>query len=240
MRADGKVISVGDRIGVRWERRLRHPPEKVWRAITEAKEMKAWFPSAVLGDRRTGATLKFDFGDPTMPLMEGKVIAWDPPRLFEYTWGDDLLRFELTPLDGGCLLVFTTVLPDRAEASRNATGWQMCLANLTRALDGEPSQTGAADWPALFTEYQEMMGLGDFPKFVKDSPRVRFISAKTDETIDEQLSVGAYLAVMEGTATVALHGIELTLTAGKEFVAPPGKIAARIAQGSRVIYASGG
>src|SRR3954454_20095057 len=44
---------------VRFERRLRHPLEKVWRAVTEPEHMQAWFPDEMEGERRAGAPLKF-------------------------------------------------------------------------------------------------------------------------------------------------------------------------------------
>lgn len=74
---------------LRFERRLRHPPEKVWRALTDASEVAAWFPTAT--ERETTIT------------------EYDPPRVLAYTWGDQELRWELRPGEsGGSVLVFTT------------------------------------------------------------------------------------------------------------------------------------
>ena len=53
------------------------------------------------------------------------MTAYQPPALLEYTWGEETLRFELTPDGAGCLLVFTNVVdgPGTAEAVRS--GWPM-------------------------------------------------------------------------------------------------------------------
>ena len=54
---EGRLTQAGDRWQLRFERRLAHPPEKVWRALTEPEHLAAWFPSEIHGDREAGATL---------------------------------------------------------------------------------------------------------------------------------------------------------------------------------------
>ena len=46
---------------LRFERRLTHPQEKVWRAITDPEHLAAWFPSTIEGERAAGARLRFSF-----------------------------------------------------------------------------------------------------------------------------------------------------------------------------------
>ena len=61
---DGKLIELeGDMVGVRFERRLAHPLERVWRAITEPDELAKWFPAKprIEGERRVGAKLQFTY-----------------------------------------------------------------------------------------------------------------------------------------------------------------------------------
>lgn len=53
----------GERWCVHFVRTLRHPPEKVWRAITEPDHLPAWFPTTIDGERRAGAALRFAFKD---------------------------------------------------------------------------------------------------------------------------------------------------------------------------------
>ena len=95
----------------RFERRLPHRPEKVWRALTEAEELAHWFPATMDGEREVGASLRFAFRDGDEPDAEGTITECDPPRVLAYTMGTETLRWELSPLpDGGCLLVFTTAV----------------------------------------------------------------------------------------------------------------------------------
>lgn len=61
---------------LRMERRLDHPPEKVWRAVTEPARLAEWFPTTVTPDLRPGGAVGFGFGP------AGAVTDLDPPRLF--------------------------------------------------------------------------------------------------------------------------------------------------------------
>src|SRR3954447_12743839 len=53
--ADGRLEEHQGRWRLRFERRLAHPPERVWRAITEPDDLRAWFPFDIEGDRAAGA-----------------------------------------------------------------------------------------------------------------------------------------------------------------------------------------
>src|SRR5215211_7251136 len=55
----GTLETVDGRPALRFERRLAHPVERVWRAVTDPDEMPAWFPSGVVGERAVGAELVF-------------------------------------------------------------------------------------------------------------------------------------------------------------------------------------
>lgn len=110
------------RLALRFERRLAHAPDKVWRALTEAGELGRWFAAVVDRDLTAGATVRFTMTDEAKRRMDvpptegslgdGTVLTASAPTLLEYTWGEELLRWELTP-DGedGCRLVFTDTLP---------------------------------------------------------------------------------------------------------------------------------
>ena len=71
------------------------------------------------------------------PTLTGRIEVWEPPRRFVWTWGGDLLIFELTAVDDGTELVFTTWPedPDLAGIVSTAGGYHLCLAELTLLLD---------------------------------------------------------------------------------------------------------
>lgn len=109
-------VRLDDGPTLRFERRLPHPAERVWRAITEPTELAGWFP----------------------PGEALEVTVSDPPRLLAGRWYGDELRFELRPDGDGCVLVFAHAIAERDTAARDAAGWDRCLARLEALLAGEP------------------------------------------------------------------------------------------------------
>lgn len=156
----GAYDTIENRPALRFERRLSHPVEVVWRAITQPDELENWFPSRVEVDElQPGAEITFRFEN--MPLdapstMTGRVTEFDPPRLFEFYWGGDHLRFEVEPVAGSAdesLLRLTVLLDEREKAARDSAGWHVCLDRLGRQLAGdEPG--GRESWRGLYEEYQ--------------------------------------------------------------------------------------
>jgi uncharacterized protein YndB with AHSA1/START domain len=170
MTRDGTLVTIDGRPALRFERRYRHPMERVWRAISDPAEMAAWFPSNVEGERAIGAELAFvddaqraaalQAGEPTRvegPTFRGTVVAYDPPKMFSFTWAGELLLFELLPDGDGTLLVFTQVLSHQSVAARNGSGWHQCLAQLDRLL-GEGAGPEADDWEAVYADYLHRIG----------------------------------------------------------------------------------
>lgn len=152
----GELTTDGGRAVVTYRRRFPHPPEKVWRALTEDEHLEAWFPTTIEGERRPGAKLIFRHRNADLPPMEGEIKAIEPPRLLELTWGGDTLRFELAPDGEGTALTLTATMEELGKAARDGAGWHTCLANLSHELDGrEPSET---DWRATHRLYQERFG----------------------------------------------------------------------------------
>jgi uncharacterized protein YndB with AHSA1/START domain len=153
----GTYDIVDDRQALTFERRLAHPVERVWRAVTDPDELAHWFPSAVSGDVTPGGRLTFAFPDGDMTL-DGEVVELEPQRRFAFTFGDDVLRIELDPAGDGCVLRFTCLFDDSARAARDAAGWHVCLDLLEAHLGGAPtrmpSSDATPDWRGLYDEYQ--------------------------------------------------------------------------------------
>lgn len=121
---------------VRIERHYPHSIDKVWRAVTTAEHLAAWFPAPVEIDLRVGGAMVFSGS--TGDAVGGTVEALHPARLLAFSWGADRLMFELTPADGGTSLALTHSFDDRAAAASYATGWETCLGGLRHVLAGEP------------------------------------------------------------------------------------------------------
>jgi uncharacterized protein YndB with AHSA1/START domain len=159
--ASGAQVRKG---GEKWTlilvRDLRHPPEKVWQALTDPAQLREWAPFEV--DRSLGAvgTVKLTWmGNPT--ALETKVTRADAPKVLEY--GD--AKWELEAADGGTRLTLWHNI-DRRFISWGAAGWHISFDVLERLLAGNPiGRIGGADimsfsgWQRLNAEYAQQFGM---------------------------------------------------------------------------------
>ena len=144
---------------VRFERTFPHASAQVWDAITEPARLAAWFPTTVeFAQLRVGAPITFRFTDHPIEPMSGTFREVTPPRRLSFTWGDDVLTFELEDRDGGasCRLSFSVALDSADKAARDAAGWDDCLDTLGTVVAGQtPSRPGMSDsWRARYDEYK--------------------------------------------------------------------------------------
>ena len=147
-------------------RELRHPPEKVWRALTEPAHLREWAPFEVdqnLG--KAGSTVKFSWLGATQQVSEIKVTRADAPKVLEYNWGEANTRWELEPFAGGTRLTMWHSLGRRFIAM-GAAGWHICFDVLDRLLSGNPiGRIAGADamkfagWQRLHKEYAQQFGI---------------------------------------------------------------------------------
>ncbi|MBF9131924.1 SRPBCC domain-containing protein [Plantactinospora sp. S1510] len=166
--------SVDGRQRLRIERRLAHPPEKVWPAVTEPEHLSRWFPAEVRLEPRPGGQITFSFG-PDGAETTGSISAYDPPRLFAFDWDGDLFRIELRADGPGCLLVFSHTFDDRPAAASYASGWRNCLDELDRLVDGRPAGVPERPSGRLHESYVEAFGLADgVAEATPDGWQVRF------------------------------------------------------------------
>jgi len=157
----GSLETIGDQLTLRFDRHLRHPIERVWRALTDQADLAHWYPQTVEGEWRVGGKLTFlDSSMPDKPF-EGVIWEFDPPRLLAHSWGDDFLRWELEP-DGpdATRLVLRNRIVDRTwPAWSTGAGWHACLDALAHRLDGEPIPwTITEGAKQLEPEYRDRLG----------------------------------------------------------------------------------
>ena len=142
-------------------RQLRHPPEKVWQALTDPAQLREWAPFEADGSLGTvGARVKFTtVGAPTPHVSETKVTRADAPKVLEYGWGGNDMRWELEAFGAGTRLTLWTNI-DRRFISMGAAGWHIAFDVLDHLLNGTPIGRIAggdamkfAAWQRLNAEY---------------------------------------------------------------------------------------
>lgn len=124
------------------EKEFPHPPEKVWRALTESSLIEQWL---MKNDFQPVAGHTFSLRMQPAPNWNGvidcRVIAVEPCRTISYSWGafgmESLVTFTLTPTGAGThvRMEHSGFLPDQEAAYKGATyGWQKFLGNLERLV----------------------------------------------------------------------------------------------------------
>ncbi len=200
---DATLSTINGEPTLRFERRLRHSPKKVWRAVSDPAEMAHWFPAAVEAELRPGAPMRFTFPDDAVVdgTWDGEVLEVDEPRVFMFRWNQDVLRIELIPDGDGCRLVFTQTIGGgrvgRLGAGRTAAGWDTCLDQLVAGLDGGTAPT-RSDWLTPMEHYIEKFALGEgVVESTSDGHVVRFArdlvwkpAAAAWSTLTEDAEVG--------------------------------------------------
>lgn len=157
-RDDGKHV-------LRFERRLAHPIDRVWEALTRPDELIRWWGDAdvelIQGGRFTMRWLNTD-EEGNRAVMESTIEQIEPPRLLELTGGiHGDLRWELRPEGDGTVLTFqsTVELPEDFRA-RVLAGWHYHLDALADALAGRPTELVELEgrWEPIHERYLEKLG----------------------------------------------------------------------------------
>jgi uncharacterized protein YndB with AHSA1/START domain len=146
-------------------RELPQPPASVWTALTEPSSLDQWAPFTASRslDVVGAATLTLVDGDDKTDIPAVVEVA-DAPTLLEYTWGDDRLRWELSPSGQGTRLILRHTLARPDLDASVAAGWHLCLVVLRRLLDGDPvgvirgRDAMAFGWESLRDGYAAKLG----------------------------------------------------------------------------------
>ncbi|MEZ5398984.1 MAG: SRPBCC family protein [Bryobacteraceae bacterium] len=147
-------------------RDLRHPPAVVWEAITDPAHLAEWAPfDADRSLAAVGPVKLSTAGAPTPQVSETTVTKAEAPRLLEYSWGGNDLRWELEPHGSGTRLrLWHNIV--RHYIAWGAAGWHICFDVLDRRLAGKPMGRLVGPeamkfdgWQRLTGEYAEQFGV---------------------------------------------------------------------------------
>jgi uncharacterized protein YndB with AHSA1/START domain len=156
---DASVQKVDRRFVLRFERYLRYPIETVWAALTEPEQVRQWLAEIEFEPVPGGShILRFDN---TGHELVGRVLEYDPPRVFEHTFGDEsngIVRWELEPVGDECRLVLKHTVEKPESLASFASGWHTHLAMMADLLDGSPRPWDWDEWNANFARYSEQLG----------------------------------------------------------------------------------
>jgi uncharacterized protein YndB with AHSA1/START domain len=121
---------------------MPHPPEKIWRALTEGSLMEQWL---MTNDFQPAVGHEFSFRATPVPgwsgVIECKVLVVEPHTRLSYTWGTlgmgSVVAWTLTPTEGGTHIRMeqSGFGPDQDANYKGASyGWRKFIGNLERVL----------------------------------------------------------------------------------------------------------
>lgn len=137
-----------------FRRFLPHPPQRVWKALTDPADLRQWFLTEAEVEHRVGG--KVDLVTSTSRVHgTGRVLAWDPPQLYEYEWNvaptsllpdgeRTVVRWELAATAGGTMLSLTHRNLTAKTGRLYHGGMRSFLDRLAALLAGVP----LPDWGA--------------------------------------------------------------------------------------------
>jgi uncharacterized protein YndB with AHSA1/START domain len=161
----GIVTIDGDYATLRYKRRLPHPREVIWKAITDPKELVGWMNTKAVIDGRNGGAVDF-INTVSGFHTTGCILAWDPQRVFEHEWHiapnpslpngepESVIRWELKQdsYSNNTFLTLTHSRLTKSTSSRFAPGWHAYLDRLEASLNNEVPP----DWMQRFAEVKEL------------------------------------------------------------------------------------
>jgi uncharacterized protein YndB with AHSA1/START domain len=126
------------------EKELPHPPEKVWRALTQGPLIKEWLMD---NDFQPVAGRGFNFRSTPMFSWDGviacKVLVAEPNKKLSYSWNslglESVVVWTLVATSGGTLVRMeqSGFRPDQEANYKGANyGWQKFIGGLERVVAG--------------------------------------------------------------------------------------------------------
>jgi uncharacterized protein YndB with AHSA1/START domain len=161
----GVLTSDGAARELRFERRLKQPPAKVWAALTDPERIMAWlYAKDVVVEPRVGGLYRLHFTN-SDHRMDNVVTRFEPPTVFEHSFGapDSIVTWTLAPDGEGTRLT----LVHRLEAAQHGmvlqtlSGWHDILVQLETRLDGRPRAWDFGVWDQYRRRYAEAHGDDD-------------------------------------------------------------------------------
>lgn len=164
---DGTLERTAEGGVIRFERHLAYPIREVWDAITDPSRLADWwlpFDADISVDLREGGEMVFAGRGDDAVTMTFTVLRVEPPMLLEHTHADpgSYLRWELEPVDTGCVLRLSHFVPDTDVAVDNCyvVGLHASLARLEPCLAGRPV---AWDWDGFAVAQAHYASIGLAP-----------------------------------------------------------------------------
>lgn len=124
------------------EREMPHPPEKIWRALTQGPLIEEWL---MKNDFQPVVGHQFSFRSTPVPgwdgIIQSEVLTIEPNSKLSYSWGTmgttSLVTWTLTPTEAGTHVRMeqTGFRSEQDAAYKGATyGWTKFIGNMEQVV----------------------------------------------------------------------------------------------------------
>ena len=161
MYANVRTLDQGHEL--RYERRLNHPVEEVWAALTEPPRIRDWLGRAERFELEVGGAYEIHWEN-SDAVMEATITKLEPPRLLETdSESHGRLRWELAADGAGCRLTLIVTMDAPEHLTKAAAGWHLHLDLMESRLDGATpvnwdEDDWMSDWERIHERYVELYG----------------------------------------------------------------------------------
>lgn len=158
IRPIGTVVVQGSKATLVFRRRLARPPEAVRRVLTDPSELSNWYMTKAMIEKKEGGAIDFIAG-PSRLHVTGRILTWDPQRVFEYEWkvaprpelqfGEDaVISWELSKDGEGTMLH----LEHRRLNSHTAVGFALGTRSFLNRLEAQLGNRPLPNWQTRYSE----------------------------------------------------------------------------------------
>lgn len=162
----GSIRPVDGGWELRFERRLRHSPDRVWKILTTGDGLACWLAEAEI-DVRPGGKMELNFRQPDHAFMpdtpeerrqSNEVLVAEPYSRFDHTFGSDpesVVSWRLEPDGDGTRLILIHRVPEAwADARKDVlSGWHYHMEGFDDAARGVRHPWVWDEWFALRDAY---------------------------------------------------------------------------------------
>lgn len=139
------IRKMDDQVIAEFEREYPVEIDLVWRMLAENQYLQKWFADLEIQTLEEDGTFE-----------EMTITSLSVPNVLEYTLGNDLVRFDVTPSKAGTHLIFKETISEVTDHTpKDITGWHICLDVIEAILSNEELPDRQLSYNEWYPVYEE-------------------------------------------------------------------------------------
>ncbi|KGR74688.1 SRPBCC domain-containing protein [Ureibacillus sinduriensis] len=132
--------------------------EKVWSSLVANDNFKFWMEHLEITDLRIDGNIDFHYNDGTGSIEKMPITDYVEGKVLQFNWGEDAVRFEINPYNGGSQLLMKQFLTNITDHTpKDLAGWHVCLMRFEDVVSGASRLLPKDEWEKWYAEYKLMV-----------------------------------------------------------------------------------